>query len=241
MASSSSFSNQVPSLSTFPFLTPQEFDCACDAFVDRVIHVSNISNVGWFSVRVVHEATGPILKLSRSLDTTNIPHYSNSLSEAEDPQESQLEIREDDPEALVRTSNPGVGLQVDYDIILSPTYQVPVLYFILRQADNPIPLGIDAIYQYLVPDQYREELESVGVMGGVSSGYHPQSGAPVFFAHPCNTAEAMKHIAGQQHVTPELYLILWLGLVGSRLGLHLPRELFAKKADMEGFRGETKS
>jgi ubiquitin-like-conjugating enzyme ATG10 len=48
----------------------------------------------------------------------------------------------------------------------------------------------------------------------------------MFFVHPCNTADAMKQIAGHQRVTPELYLMLWLGLVGNRLGLNLPRELF---------------
>lgn len=66
--------------------------------------------------------------------------------------------------------------------------------------------------------------------------YHPHSGAPTFFVHPCNTADAVKQLAGHQRVTPELYLMLWLGLVGNRLGLHLPRELFETE-NMHDLRG----
>lgn len=69
-------------------------------------------------------------------------------------------------EALVRTQP---SLQVDYDILLSATYQVPVLYFGLR-SHNHGPLGLDEVYQYVVPEQYRQELKSVGVMGGISMG-----------------------------------------------------------------------
>lgn len=143
-------------------------------------------------------------------------------------------------EALLRISQP--SLQVDYDILLSPTYQVPVLYFGLRW-HNHGPLGLDAVYQYVVPEQYRQELKSVGVMGGISMGvgassnlvtrahvfvqYHPDSGAPAFFVHPCNTADAMAHIADAQSVTPGSYLLIWLGLVGHCVNLHVPRELFA--------------
>lgn len=39
----------------------------------------------------------------------------------------------------------------------------------------------------------------------------------------------MRHIARGQDVHPELYLLLWLGLVGSRVSLHVPRELFANE------------
>ncbi|KAJ5834293.1 hypothetical protein N7447_000319 [Penicillium robsamsonii] len=126
-------------------------------------------------------------------------------------------------EALVRANPP--SLQIDYDILLSPTYQVPVLYFGLRWDNGP--LGLDQVYQYIVPEQYRQELKSVGVMGGISMGYHPDSGAPAFFIHPCNTADAMANIADAQSVTPGSYLLIWLGLVGHCVNLHVPRELFA--------------
>lgn len=43
----------------------------------------------------------------------------------------------------------------------------------------------------------------------------------------------MKQIAGQQRVTPEAYLIIWLGMVGNRLNLPLPHELFATEGVQE--------
>lgn len=72
-------------------------------------------------------------------------------------------------EALVRAIEPNASLQVEYDIVLSPTYQVPVLHFMLRWTNQKGPVvGIDSVYQYLVPDQYRKQLKSVGIMGGIS-------------------------------------------------------------------------
>lgn len=81
-------------------------------------------------------------------------------------------------EALIRAPETSVRLQVIYNILLSPTYHVPVLYFQLRQDNHPGPLGIDAVYQYLVPEQYRKELQSIGIMGGISFGVCASSRIP---------------------------------------------------------------
>ena len=71
-------------------------------------------------------------------------------------------------EALIRATEPNM-LHVDYDIVLSPTYQVPALYFTLRWTNHQDPVvGIDGVYRYLVPEQYRKQLKSVGIMGGIS-------------------------------------------------------------------------
>ena len=84
-------------------------------------------------------------------------------------------------EALIRINVQPI-LQLDYDIVLSPTYRVPVLYFTLRWHNYPGPVGLNAVYQYVVPEQYRQQLQSVGVMGGISFGVgaHP---SPAFFSH----------------------------------------------------------
>jgi hypothetical protein len=42
-------------LSAFPFLTPEEFGCACRAFLDRIHVVNDIDRVGWSSTRLVQE------------------------------------------------------------------------------------------------------------------------------------------------------------------------------------------
>lgn len=44
-----------------------------------------------------------------------------------------------------------------------------MLYFVLR-GSHVGPVDLESVYQYLVPDQYKKELKSVGVMGGISMG-----------------------------------------------------------------------
>ncbi|KAJ5123420.1 hypothetical protein N7448_009517 [Penicillium atrosanguineum] len=200
----------VNALSAFPFLTAGDFDWACRDLADRAC------GGGWPSARLVTQ-NGIHLTITQCVD----------VPEATEGSELEVqELEDQDPEALVRTDL-SPRLQIDYDIVLSPTYQVPVLYFTLRWHHYQGPLGLDAVYQYVVPEQYRKELKTVGGHGGGSALYHPQSGAPAFFVHPCNTADAMAQIADARSVNPGTYLIIWLGLVGHCVNLHVPRELVA--------------
>lgn len=59
-------------------------------------------------------------------------------------------------------------VEVEYNILLSPVYQVPVLHFFLRSSRFLGSDSLKPIYEYLVPEAYRSELEHVGVMGGIS-------------------------------------------------------------------------
>ncbi|KAJ5818310.1 hypothetical protein N7474_003901 [Penicillium riverlandense] len=227
------------SLSAFPYLTPAEFSRACQAVAQAAW---DRPDGGWETIRLVTQSTGSMLRITQHI--TDIPHKTvhSAESEAIDDEEEE----EQDPvctsqpprvmlhrpdqasqEALVRAA-PNPSLQVDYDILLSSTYRVPVLFFRLKwNHHHHGPVGLDAVYQYVVPEQYRQGLQSVGVMGGISLGYHPESGAPAFFVHPCNTADAMAHLADARNVTPGAYLFIWLGLVGHCVNLHVPRELVA--------------
>ncbi|KAJ5468661.1 Autophagy-related protein 3 [Penicillium sp. IBT 31633x] len=220
--------------SAFPFLAQSEFESACQALADRC---TSAQGIGWSSIRLLTKADGTGIRITNCVNVSS-PVEATTLAELEEIQEDDDPVcrllaprdvsTSPDPspqEALVR-ANPQPSIQIDYDIVLSPTYQVPVLYFSPRW-HNHGPLGLDEVYQYLVPEQYRQEVKSVGVMGGISMGYHPDSGAPAFFVHPCNTADAMAHIADAQSVTPGSYLLIWLGLVGHCVNLHVPRELFA--------------
>lgn len=57
---------------------------------------------------------------------------------------------------------------VEYSILLSATYRVPVLYFGLNNLPPGSPTGIDAVYDYLITEHWRSRLSSVGIMGGIS-------------------------------------------------------------------------
>ncbi|KAL3457776.1 hypothetical protein BJX64DRAFT_292821 [Aspergillus heterothallicus] len=231
MAESSRSRSRSPGqgpLSVFPFLADNEFESACRAFLDRV-HAVKSSRLRWSSIRL--QSAGPILKISKSLTSGSNPQHGASAvpTHSEGVCDQMLENREEDSEALARKFDTYDSLQVDYDIVLSATYQVPVLYFVLRHEGKL--LGIDEVYRYLVPNQYRENVKGVGIMGGISFGYHPVFGTPAFFVHPCNTADAMKDIASGRDLPPEAYLIIWLGLVGNCLSLDLPSELFAAEGN----------
>ncbi|KAN0086711.1 hypothetical protein V8E54_000399 [Elaphomyces granulatus] len=210
------------SLSNFPFMTSPEFCDAAEALCRRVHAVGGPHKLDWWSVRLQQESGRPILKISKNIASlgSSIPRGNHLPPEQDEPLEDRL--KDDDTEALVRTSNPD-PLRVEYDIILSPTYRVPVLYFLLRNIPSEGPTGIDAVYQYLVPHHYRSPLGSVGIMGG----YHPESGIPMYFVHPCDTANAMRGIVGQETIGTETYLFIWLGLVGNCVNLHLPSRLLA--------------
>lgn len=56
---------------------------------------------------------------------------------------------------------------------------------------------------------------------------HPLTDIPAYFIHPCNTADAMREVASGKALTPEEYMLAWLGLVGGFVGLHVPSELLA--------------
>ncbi|KAL3430823.1 hypothetical protein BDV09DRAFT_188926 [Aspergillus tetrazonus] len=205
-------------LASFPYLTNDEFESGCRAFLHRVQLTGRLP-MQWSSVRF--QTNGQILKICQILS----PDYNGPARslQTEDTADLQLEAWEEDSEALIRTSNL-CELQVDYDILLSPTYQVPVLYFVLRRMDKL--LGLDEVYEYLVPDQCRRNIRNMGIMGGISFGYHPIFETPAFFVHPCNTADAMRDIASEHDISPEAYLIIWLGLVGSSVRLQLSSDLF---------------
>ncbi|CAK4029568.1 Hypothetical predicted protein [Lecanosticta acicola] len=127
---------------------------------------------------------------------------------------------DDDDEEIVRLPLPhtrgssaaaAAAVVVIYDIIYSPSYQVPVLY-IQCPTSNFSP-------DCLVPSAYKRQINSVGVMGALSMTEHPVTGLPVYFVHPCRTQEMM---AARGQLGPEEYLMVWFGVIGAGVGLNVP-------------------
>ena len=137
---------------------------------------------------------------------------------------------EQDEEALFRSpQTTGDSLLIYYDIIHSPTYQMPVLYltFSQRPSQQPGPErpktipSLDKLYTLLTPASLEPQLRTGGVLGALSMTDHPITGLPAYFVHPCRTAEAMVAVTGDRDrdVKPAECLLLWLGLVGRGVGL----------------------
>ena len=54
---------------------------------------------------------------------------------------------------------------------------------------------------------------------------HPVAGTTAYLVHPCRTVEAMKAVTGNECMSPQKYLLVWIGLVGQSVGLDVPIEL----------------
>lgn len=138
---------------------------------------------------------------------------------------------------------------IDFSITLSPTYCVPVLWFSLQSDREKKHPSLEQVYDCLVPELSQASLRGVGVMGGISTAvsssldatfgvifhlltalflqHHPISDRPAFFLHPCNTHAALLAVRPNDSLTAEQYLMLWLGVVGSAVGLHIPSKLLS--------------
>jgi len=148
--------------------------------------------------------------------------------------EDEVEIEDEDPEALfvpmVASKTQEPDRVVRYDVVYSPSYQVPVLYLTFANASTSksIPLSsADEIYEMLVPQNFKAPMRDVGVIGALSMAEHAITGMPAYFVHPCRTQEALapllrdaSHKAGSE---PEVeYLLLWFGVIGASVGLSVP-------------------
>lgn len=173
-------------LPNYPFIDQQEFSLICEVFAasfeehatehdewrsvqfrTEVSSSSNCNQTGVIANWSQH--THCFLRVSKliSLPTTE-QEQSNDILETE----RRDEILEDiDDEALPRETHrdPTENVfETQYDILLSPSYSVPVLYFCVREADGQLVTDLDRIYVLLVPELLRGQLRDVGVMGGIS-------------------------------------------------------------------------
>ncbi|EME80375.1 uncharacterized protein MYCFIDRAFT_31334, partial [Pseudocercospora fijiensis CIRAD86] len=148
---------------------------------------------------------------------------SESIQIPEPPEPSDGEYLEDDPEALQTGRSPAHNeVLITYDIVHSPSYQVPVLYLTAKYGCNSSSLSISEIHRLLVPDAFKQQVEAVGIMGALSMTDHPVTSVPVYFVHPCRTQEAMQAVLSGREAVPVEYLALWLGLAGGSIGLSVP-------------------
>lgn len=127
---------------------------------------------------------------------------------------------DDDNEAVPRRTR--TAPLVVYDLVHSPSYQVPVLYVTIENLPFAGLPSLDLAYDLLVPAEYKMQLKAVGVLGSLSMAEHLMTGSPAYFVHPCRTAEAMGPVVSRGGLKPEEYLLAWIGMVGASVGLNVP-------------------
>jgi len=159
------------------------------------------------------------LRIDRALPATEL----EKVSKQDTPGSNEQAIDEDDDEIVIRPPPRAKSeALIFYDIVHSPSYQVPVLYITFTARALPTPAEM---YDLLVPAAHRSAVDAVGVMGALSMTEHPITGCSAYFVHPCRTAEAMGAINGEVGLKPEQYLVRWIGLIGQSVGLNIPVEL----------------
>lgn len=129
-------------------------------------------------------------------------------------------IEEEDPESLPPRQEHGENnVQVEYNILYSPAYRLPVLYFTPLQ-----PLDSEALFSLLLGASGSDRTWD----GTVTQGENPRNGEAWWFVHPCQTGEAMAEWrevlvgSGTEREAGEKgaqYLAIWLGIVGSVAGM----------------------
>ncbi|ETI29174.1 hypothetical protein G647_01627 [Cladophialophora carrionii CBS 160.54] len=214
------------SLEAFPAITKDEFCKACKALERR--SADSISDTDWLSVRWSGEEL-----LIRQRRNTLLHSGSRRLASDQGTNTGEVGGKEDfeniveDEVEDSSIKDTDTCLIVDFSVILSPTYCVPVLWFSCHHGPEKRPITLDQIYEQLVPQPSSAPLRGVGVLGGISMAHHPVSDLPSFFLHPCNTQDALSVLKPDHDPTPDEYLILWLGLIGSAVGLHIPSKLLS--------------
>ncbi|CAO2648977.1 Nn.00g099260.m01.CDS01 [Neocucurbitaria sp. VM-36] len=78
------------------------------------------------------------------------------------------------------------------------------------------------LYEHLIPPHFKPQTENVGIIGGVTITDHPATNRPVFFIHPCQTAEVMEATVEGRGITAGAYMMVWIGALGKHVGLSVP-------------------
>ena len=121
---------------------------------------------------------------------------------------------------------------VEYHIVYSDSYEVPILYFNATQS-NGQQLSLDDIWKIVSKDLTSSNPDRWSL---VSQQEHPLLGRPFYHVHPCHTAKVMGKaltvLSCEQHRSETMssnggtnspnYLIAWLSTFGPLVGLRVP-------------------
>jgi len=117
------------------------------------------SQTQWTAVESVAQNGTNFLRITKPLAL-----HPDVADASENSEEAELD-EDDDEVAMTATSNPVVA---HYDILLSPSYRVPVLYFSISDSQHRYPPSMDTLYSYIIPPAFRAQSEHVGVIGGIT-------------------------------------------------------------------------
>lgn len=148
----------VDELESFPHLTDAEFDGACSTLVRRFeLHARRQSE--WSAVESLSQSETTHLRITRLL-------ASSEQSSGAAVDDAETELREEDDEVAETPASPQAVIY--YDIVLSPSYRVPVLYFFISDTLHRYLPTMETLYSTVIPPAFRAQAEHVGVIGGIT-------------------------------------------------------------------------
>lgn len=143
----------MATISEFPFLSDEEFAQACDSLQDSCECSLLTHDTNALTLRFTRTVS-PRDKMSRT--------GSSQVWEAEDC------IDEMD-EGLLVTSTETSSIILLYDIMLSPSYRVPVVYLQLKTGAVSCQMpDVEQLHDMVVPESRRSAMEATGVFGALS-------------------------------------------------------------------------
>ncbi|KAF3044700.1 hypothetical protein E8E12_009321 [Didymella heteroderae] len=149
----------VDRVECFPHLTDTEFDEACSALLKR-FELRGCRQSEWSTVESLSQSETTYLRITKPLDLNEQPSDATDFN-------GEAELREEDDEvAEAVTSSRAV---IHYDVVLSPSYRVPVLYISISDILHRYPPTMETLYSVVIPPTSRAQAEHVGIIGGITT------------------------------------------------------------------------
>lgn len=148
----------VDKVELFPHLTDAEFDEACSTLLKR-FELQSHHQHQWSAVESLHQSETMYLRITKFLASSKAPSGA-----ADDG--GEMEWREEDDEVAETPTT--FRAAVHYDVVLSPSYRVPVLYFYISDTLHRYPPTMETLYSTVIPSTFRAQAEHVGVIGGIT-------------------------------------------------------------------------
>lgn len=117
-------------------------------------------------------------------------------------------------------------LQLELRVLYSAAYEVPVLFCRAWDTCTARPAPLDLLWRLFSVQTGAKASELLNCLGPAE---HPPTGLPMFALHPCRTAQVMATLKPQR---PEHFVMAWLSVFGTALGLRLPSALFKEEEEI---------
>uniref|UniRef100_A0A7N0TUK3 Ubiquitin-like-conjugating enzyme ATG10 n=1 Tax=Kalanchoe fedtschenkoi TaxID=63787 RepID=A0A7N0TUK3_KALFE len=151
----------------------------------------------------------------------------NHIEEEEEVEEEAEEYEDGFTDTAMLVQRHDMTLRhYDLHILYSDSYRVPVLFFRAYFTDGS-PLSLGDIEKDLPLSHANESSDSKWTF--ITLEEHPYLNRPWHKLHPCGTSEWMKLLylgdsssTDRNRVGVELYLLIWLSVVGPMVGLKVP-------------------